>query len=832
MRIESVSITAFGPFKDKTLTFSPRMTVVHGPNEAGKSTWHSAVYAALCGIRRAAGKRKEDKEFEERHRPWDSEDWRVGARILLADGRRVKIDQELVHRVDCKAQLLDAEGLEADDLSQEIINEGTPDASRWLGLDRRSFLSTACVRQAELARTTEDSEELQVQLQRAAATGGTDATAAAALEAIDDFLSEHVGLDRANSTRPLRRATVRLAEAHEALEHAATEHADYLKLAAATEDARRNRDTATQRVRRAEALLASREAESATEDCKRARALTARSSGGPPPDAFAETSLTEQAVTALAEWRNRPTPRVPSGPSSAELRRELTELPEEPSGDLEPSASVLTAESDYRAAMQRLQIHKEPAPAVTPTKQPGPFTRLIIVAGVFLLGAAGLAFARRLDWAVGAVIAAVGFGALALLRRSKPGREAVFEEVQRYELARWQERDGKYRAAVEAAERSLHLALDERDALPGDDAAQRFEQYQAACKDRVKRSAFAAGRPQLERALEERTAREEELEAGKARAAELESTLVEVAQRCGVSSESTEQTVRAVEGWLDRRRTRAAGLARAQTDWAGLQALLAGRDVEELCASAATLSERAARLKAALAEGQLAEPNGGSTSEADLPAARNELEAASAAVAQLEGALGERAEHVPDVAEAEEELASAKAELSRVQDLSLLLERASRFLKHAQERVHRDVAPILANDVRANLAAVTGARYTDVKVDPQTLRVEVRSSDGLWCDAALLSYGTTEQIYLLLRVAVANLLTSSTESCPLLVDDITAQWDTDRTVAVLDLLRRLSEQRQVVVFSQEVDVLAWAEKHLADESNGFIRLPPPSTSPQ
>ena len=47
MRIESVSITAFGPFKDKTLTFSPRMTVVHGPNEAGKSTWHSAVYAAL-----------------------------------------------------------------------------------------------------------------------------------------------------------------------------------------------------------------------------------------------------------------------------------------------------------------------------------------------------------------------------------------------------------------------------------------------------------------------------------------------------------------------------------------------------------------------------------------------------------------------------------------------------------------------------------------------------------------------------------------------------------------------------------------------------------------
>ena len=143
MRFESVTAHVFGPIRAETLDLAPGMNVIHGPNEAGKSTWHAALYAGLCGVRRARGQpRREDREFAERHRPWDGEGWEVGAVITLGDGRRIELRHDLAGGVDSSARDADI----ADrDYSNEIMNEGAPDGSRWLGLDRRSFLSTACV---------------------------------------------------------------------------------------------------------------------------------------------------------------------------------------------------------------------------------------------------------------------------------------------------------------------------------------------------------------------------------------------------------------------------------------------------------------------------------------------------------------------------------------------------------------------------------------------------------------------------------------------------------------------------------------------------------------
>jgi recombinational DNA repair ATPase RecF len=94
MRIDRVRAIAFGPFKGADLELARGMTVVHGPNEAGKSSWHAAVYAALCGMRRGGGLRKEDKAFAARHRPWDEEGWEVAAELTLDNGDRVELRQD------------------------------------------------------------------------------------------------------------------------------------------------------------------------------------------------------------------------------------------------------------------------------------------------------------------------------------------------------------------------------------------------------------------------------------------------------------------------------------------------------------------------------------------------------------------------------------------------------------------------------------------------------------------------------------------------------------------------------------------------------------------
>src|SRR3546814_11365489 len=74
---------------------------------------------------------------------------------------------------------------------------------------------------------------------------------------------------------------------------------------------------------------------------------------------------------------------------------------------------------------------------------------------------------------------------------------------------------------------------------------------------------------------------------------------------------------------------------------------------------------------------------------------------------------------------------------------------------------------------------------------------DVCSSDlGAWRQARLLSGGTREQIYLLLRVAMAQHLVTTGEMAPLLLDEVTAQADTDREREILDMLLALATDRQ------------------------------------
>ncbi len=170
------------------------MTVIIGPNGAGKSSWHAATYAGLCGIRRGGGLCKEDARFRERHRPWDAEKWIVSAEIALDSGQRIALHYDLDGRVDCSAVDVDL----GRDVSSEIMFDGTPDGSRFVGLDRRAFARTACVGQADILGVLNEPEELQDHLQRAAASADRDATASSAIEAIENYARDFVGLDRRN----------------------------------------------------------------------------------------------------------------------------------------------------------------------------------------------------------------------------------------------------------------------------------------------------------------------------------------------------------------------------------------------------------------------------------------------------------------------------------------------------------------------------------------------------------------------------------------------------------------------------------------------------------
>jgi uncharacterized protein YhaN len=131
----------------------------------------------------------------------------------------------------------------------------------------------------------------------------------------------------------------------------------------------------------------------------------------------------------------------------------------------------------------------------------------------------------------------------------------------------------------------------------------------------------------------------------------------------------------------------------------------------------------------------------------------------------------------------------------------------------------------LTATIRQYLQRVTAGRYMEVTVDPQDLAVRVlESSRGEARDARYLSHGTSEQLYLLLRVALAEHLTKEGEVCPLLLDEVTVQSDALRTRAILEMLLELSADRQIILFTQEDDVRDWAEDHLVGDRNQTVYL--------
>lgn len=83
MIIKKLNITSFGALKNKELSFSPRLNVICGGNESGKTTAAAFIEAMLFGFPSRGGERK-------RYAPWGSES-SSGSITLEEDGNEITV---------------------------------------------------------------------------------------------------------------------------------------------------------------------------------------------------------------------------------------------------------------------------------------------------------------------------------------------------------------------------------------------------------------------------------------------------------------------------------------------------------------------------------------------------------------------------------------------------------------------------------------------------------------------------------------------------------------------------------------------------------------------
>jgi recombinational DNA repair ATPase RecF len=914
MRVEQVGAEAFGPLSGATLELADGMTVVFGPNEAGKSSWHGALYAGVCGVRRGKGRRSaSDEAFETRHRPWGGGRWGAAAVVALADGRRVELTQDLSARSGVARD--QATGRE---LTSQILSDQTPDASRWLGLDRDAFRAVACVPQTALLQILEHPGQLAEHLQRAAATAGTDATAAEAIKRIEDFSAERVGSERA-WTKPLAKAKVEVSTATVAVRQAEQEHADMVGLRGDVREASLTRAAAENRLRCAEAAIARRRAKAAHDLWKQAADLAARYPQ-PPPPLVADDALAQQIRAAMDGYRSRPAASVPEGLDAAALEADLAALPLPPSGDVKPAP---VAESAYEAVRQaRANLESvaalEPALVTMPENAPAdtsqlrrladalgeplpeagqapeqpagdernaghrpsssPLLRPAVAAAVILLLAGivvGVAARQPLGWALAGVGVVIGAAVIISLLRDRSRRIAAMEELQTggtawavrkaaeqrladaqcqavdmgwpadpkalremaddadraHAAARqhsdWEPRRSTASTVFEQALAKLGAELSARGVRLTGNLGEDFQHYREECAQRSQQAAQAARRPDLQARLDARRQAEAQAADAMLRRFSAEKSLHAAASSCGLADADTADPgilLAALQSWLQQREHTLGQRQQATGDYAVLQKLLDGRTVADVQQEADRLTALAAAAAVNLDPAEIATPDLGPDAEETVRVLRGSAQQARDRLTGLRTTEEERQRGAPSVAAAQEAVAQATVRVEQLMRLGRILSSAHEFLMRAQENVHRSIAPQLADAIAPHLATVTGNRYTEARVDPDGLQVLVRPSSGTWREAARLSHGTAEQVYLLLRAALAQYLVTTGEPCPLILDDPTAYADATRTSAVLQVLHVISAERQIVVFSHDAQVLEWARHALTGPCDKLVEL--------
>lgn len=813
MRIASVELSSFGPFGARALSFAPGLNVVWGANESGKSTFHAALIALIAGLPAPAERRAEDVDFAERHEPWGmtSEGWRVAGRLRLTNGIDVDLDRNLADPL-AAGERPQVRGPHGEDLGEALVWEGSPDCSRWLGLNRRSFAVTAAIGQGDILRVVLTPGVLRDDLRRAAAGGAFDLSVEGALRLLevdlDDRLAEEIE---------------RLTAAKDDLDQAVAARDRQVRLELEADAAQERARSLAAELRSLEAAIAVRRADEMRRGVERAGALLEAHPASPPREE-PPTAIEEQARTALAAWSARPEIPELSGPTGPELQARLESIAEQPvEGDIVPDAGVLAAREVYEYANQELDRHwaarpAEAEPVISPLSSEvlRELAQAIETSPPEPAGSVGRLLRRRDgdDRPHPVTYARMqGLDPDPAALRELAGRVEVHERAQA-EQKRWTSRMKRLRQESINAEARLRSALASRglESPPGQ-VMQTVFQYVRECEERARVAARADEREQLEQQLRVRRL----LEAQRAEALAAHETAAAgiraAAEAADVKARDLDRLATGLRRWTDSLDEQRQSRERAREAWRELTQILEGRTLADLGKEADRRQRRATAFEREVGAERIAAVEVIGDGGEQLAQLRKDAEQAArqeaAALSAVE--MSTVLEHPAGIEEAWAEAARAVWELA---ELRSALELARERLTDAALTMNADIAPAVAGVLRRWLPRLTDGKYTEAWVDPSTLQVDVRGPDGDWQPAALLSQATAEQIYLLLRLALAEHLTLPERSCPLLLDDVTVHADRRRAEALLEILHEVSADHQVILFTGEERVLEWAERRL------------------
>ena len=168
---------------------------------------------------------------------------------------------------------------------------------------------------------------------------------------------------------------------------------------------------------------------------------------------------------------------------------------------------------------------------------------------------------------------------------------------------------------------------------------------------------------------------------------------------------------------------------------------------------------------------------------------------------RLQNRLGQyqgRMETLGDARLLEKQLEQKKTRIAQLEDTYAALTIAQETLQQATQELQRRFAPRITRRAQELLSQMTGGRYSSIlMLSDFSLEMNAQEEDtprsSLWR-----SDGTIDQLYLALRLAVAEELTPD---APLVLDDVLVRFDDQRMKAAMELFKKLGKSRQIICFT-------------------------------
>ena len=146
----------------------------------------------------------------------------------------------------------------------------------------------------------------------------------------------------------------------------------------------------------------------------------------------------------------------------------------------------------------------------------------------------------------------------------------------------------------------------------------------------------------------------------------------------------------------------------------------------------------------------------------------------------------------------EQERQEIQARIRVLEDAFAALTIAQETLAQAKLELQRRFAPQIVKRAKELMAQLTCGRYDKLGLREDLSITAGAGEEDVVRDILWRSDGTVDQLYLALRLAVAEALAPD---APLVLDDAFVRFDDTRLKIAMDILRDAAESKQVILFT-------------------------------